>query len=47
MGEVGVKSEIQVLEECLQHLRNARSELLRAERLIQPTWGSTWARLLR
>lgn len=31
--------EAQRLKECLRHLESARSELLKAERLIQPTWG--------
>jgi len=39
MGEESIKNEIRALEECLQHLRNARSELMEAGQLIQSVWG--------
>ncbi len=39
MGEESIKNEIRALEECLQHLRNARSELMEARQLIQSVWG--------
>jgi len=39
MDEESIKNEIRTLEECLRHLKNARTELLKAGQLIQSVWG--------